>query len=180
MQSLVLSRRDFRESDQIISFYTLEKGKVEVLARGVKKITSKNSAHLESFSYVEAEIISGKELSHLGGVQPINYFINIRQDLQKSLTAGYIVDLLDKIIHEGEKDEKLFGVTLNFLEQLNLESTICDVKLVDGYIVTLLHCLGFDIEVVKKNPDHKFIYKFLQQNLDRKVGDWACVDKNLL
>ena len=42
MLAIVLSRRDFREFDQIVSLYTKEKGKLEVLARGVKKITSKH------------------------------------------------------------------------------------------------------------------------------------------
>ena len=53
MIAVVLGRRDFHEADQIISCYTKEKGKVELLARGVKKITSKNSAHLEQFSFVD-------------------------------------------------------------------------------------------------------------------------------
>ena len=47
MQAIVLSRRDFREFDQMISLYTREQGKLELLARGLKKVTSKNAAHLE-------------------------------------------------------------------------------------------------------------------------------------
>ena len=43
MLAIVLSRRDFREFDQMISVYTKEKGKLNLLARGVKKITSKNA-----------------------------------------------------------------------------------------------------------------------------------------
>ena len=63
MLAFVLSRRDFREYDQSISLYTLEKGRLEVLARGVKKILSKNAAHLEPFCLIEAEIIQGKEIA---------------------------------------------------------------------------------------------------------------------
>ena len=173
MLSLVLSRRDFREFDQIISLYTKEKGKVEVLARGVKKITSKNAAHLEPFSLVDAEIIPGKELAHLGAVQPINYFANIRAGLQKSLAAGYLVSLLDKVLREGERDERIFDLTSNFLEYLNLPTCqLVNLSLVDGYIVKLLHCLGYDIKVVNKNPNHDFIYKFLVHHLERKITDW--------
>ena len=65
MQAIVLARRDIKENDQIVSFYTLEKGKVELLARGVKKITSKNSAHLEPFSFVDVEVTEGKEINYL-------------------------------------------------------------------------------------------------------------------
>ncbi|MBI5413653.1 DNA repair protein RecO, partial [Candidatus Peregrinibacteria bacterium] len=148
MLSIVLSRRDFREFDQIISCYTKEKGKAELLARGVKKITSKNSAHLEPFSFVDIEIAPGKGIDHLTKVQPINYFVNIRQDLQKSLSAGYVVSFLDKILHVGEKDERIFFLTLGWLENLNLQLTTYNLWLTDGFIVKLLNCLGYDITQV--------------------------------
>ena len=74
MQAIILDRKDFKEFDQIISVYTKEKGKLELLARGVKKITSKNSAHLEPFSFVDIEIAPGKGIDHLTKVQSINYF----------------------------------------------------------------------------------------------------------
>ena len=80
MKAIVLSRRDFREYDQIVSVYTKDLGKQDLLARGIKKITSKNSAYLELFSFVDIEIIKGKELDYIGSVQPVNYFKNIRQD----------------------------------------------------------------------------------------------------
>ena len=124
MLTIVLSRRDFREADQIISCYTKAKGKVELLARGVKKITSKNSAHLEPFSLVDIEIAPGKGIGHLTKVQPINYFSSIRNDLQKSLSAGYVVSLLDKILHVGEKDERIFELLFGWLEHLNFQFSI--------------------------------------------------------
>ena len=89
MQTIVLSRRNIREADQIISLYSLEKGKVEVLAKGIKKITSKNSAHLEPFCFSEIEIIPGKELDHLGSTQSLNSFLNIRNNLEKKRLCDY-------------------------------------------------------------------------------------------
>ena len=61
MLSIVLNRHDFRENDQMVSLYTKERGKVAVLAKGIKKITSKNSASLMPFSLLEADILPGKE-----------------------------------------------------------------------------------------------------------------------
>ncbi len=201
MQAITLSRRDFRESDQIISLYTLEKGKQEVLARGVKKITSKNSAHLEPFSFVEVEIVPGKEIDHLTKVQPINYFSNIRKDLEKSLSASYIVNLTDKLVHSGEVDERVFRLLREWLEMVdNLDEF--NIILVDCYIVILLYCLGFDIsesdvknQEMKKNLEimasgkwdlinnlhfegdeqkrvHSKIYNYLTFQTERKVEDW--------
>lgn len=201
MKAIILARRDFRESDQIISFLTLEKGKLEVLARGVKKITSKNSAHLEPFSCVELEIIKGKELDYLGKVQGINYFISIRKDLQKSLTAGFVVDLLNKLLEVGEKDEKIFVLFKGWLEFVNNCPEMKPV-LVDGFIVKLLFYLGLDIVSVEKTSVelkkdltillegdwqlifnlkfekgeyerlHGLIYKFLIFQIGKKINDW--------
>ena len=78
MQAIALKRKDFREVDQMISFYTRECGKLELLARGIKKIESKNSPHVEPFSYADIEFAAGKELYHLTKVQPIQSFKNIR------------------------------------------------------------------------------------------------------
>src|SRR3989339_922863 len=116
MQSIILSRRDIREYDQMISLYTLEYGKVEALARGVKKILSKNAAYLEPFCFVEAEIIPGKEIARLWSVTPINIFKNIRADLDASLAAGYVMDLVDKNIHGGEADKRMFALIKSWLE----------------------------------------------------------------
>ena len=206
MQAIVLSRRDFRESDQIISLYTLDKGKQEVLARGVKKITSKNSAHLEPFSFVDIEIVPGKEIDHLTKVQPINYFSDIRKDLQKSLSASYVVGLTDKLVHSGEYDERVFSLLREWLEVMN-SLEYFNIVFVDCYIVILLYCLGFDItlseirnsELQKKleflasgdweligklkfeageyQKLHKKIYNYLVFQTERKVEDWANLTK---
>lgn len=204
MQAIILARRDFREYDQIISFLTLEKGKQEVLAKGIKKITSKNSAHLEPFCLSEIEVISGKDLNHLGSVQSLNYFSQIRNNLQKSLAAGLIVSLLNKIMEVGEKDERFFLLLKGWLEFVNNCSEIQAV-MVDGFVVKLLYYLGFDIvEVEKINSEikkdsmillegdwslianlkfekkeyerlHKIIYKFLVFQIGKKVNDWGSV-----
>jgi len=199
MSSIILSRRDFREYDQIISVYTKDEGKRELLARGIKKITSKNAAHCEPFSVVDIEIAHGKEIDHLTKVQPVEYFAGIRNDLQKSLMAGYVVSLLDTLVHEKERDERLFDHTLSWLQFLNLSIfQSFNLSLLDGYIVILLHCLGFsilqslDIEKWKdalqimESGDwqavaqfqyekllHRKIYEFLIYQTEHKVPDWA-------
>lgn len=145
MQAIILSRKDFREHDQIISLYTRDKGKLELLARGVKKITSKNAAHLEPFSVVDIEMAFGKEIDHLTKVQPIEYFVNIRKDFAKSLAAGYIVNLADKLIQSGERDERIFFLLKEWLEYNNIPHSTFHIHSIDGYIVQLLYYLGFDI-----------------------------------
>jgi DNA repair protein RecO (recombination protein O) len=177
MLSIILSRRDFREFDQIISFYTQKHGKKEALARGIKKITSKNSAHLEPFSLVEVEFAHGKEIDHITKVVPVKYFKSIRQDLQKSLAASFVVSTTDKLLHTHEPDKRIFDLLKGWLISLNLQSAVCNLQFIDGYIVTLLHCLGYNMSSSGVPINHDSIYQFLLYHTDRKVIDWAGLTK---
>ena len=100
MLSIILSRRDIKEYDQMIHLYSEEKGKMELYARGVKKIISKNTAHLEPFSVVLVDIAHGKEINYITRVQNVDYMPAIRKDLHKSMCAYYVVSLLDILFNQ--------------------------------------------------------------------------------
>jgi DNA repair protein RecO (recombination protein O) len=142
MHAIVLSKKDFREFDQITTLYTRDKGKLELLSRGIKKIVSKQAAYLLPFSFVEAEIVRGQEIDHLIRTQPIELFKNIRRDLKKSLLADYIVKLVDQLVPVGEKDERIFELlisVLNFIERVEIPGD----TIVLSFIAKFLQLLGF-------------------------------------
>ena len=87
MLALTLSRRDFREADQQISFYTKEKGKLETVARGVKKIVARNAPALEPFALLEIELAHGRGLTYVTRAQTVESFTGLRSDLKKLLVA---------------------------------------------------------------------------------------------
>lgn len=146
MHAIVLSRKDIKEYDQIVSLYTEENGKVDCLMRGVKKIVSKHAAHIEPFCVVDASIVPGKELQILTTIYSIKYFKNIRQNVSKSLYASYVVSLLDKIIEPSVVDERIFQLTEDYLDTIESIKQPKSV-LIDCYIVRLLNCLGLSPEL---------------------------------
>lgn len=143
MLAIVLSRKNLREYDQIVTLYTRERGKAEVLAKGIKKITSKNSANLEVLAVVEAETALGKEVEHLTKVQPVKIFKNIYSDFDKIWLAQYVVKLTEENILPAETDEKIFNLLLSFLEFLDFAQKINSLNLATGFIFKFWHCLGF-------------------------------------
>ncbi|MDP2692461.1 MAG: DNA repair protein RecO [bacterium] len=143
MESIVLSRRDFREFDQIISLYTKDKGKIELLARGVKKMQSKNSAHLEPFSYVEIEIIKGRTIDYLTKVVSIDFFSVIRQNIDLSLNAGFLSSFIDIVTEVNEKDIKVFELFLTWLKFVERTDKFKNI-LTDAFIINLFSLLGFN------------------------------------
>ena len=143
MLAIVLGRKNWREFDQMISLYTREQGKVEVLAKGIKKIISKNSANLEILSLVEIDIAKGKEIDHLTKVQSVKIFKNIYSDFDKIFIANYAVKIADVNILARERDERIFDLLTSFLDFLNSAEKVNYLNLATGFIFKLWHCLGF-------------------------------------
>lgn len=146
MLAVVLDRHDVREFDQVVSLYTRNVGKIEVLAKGIKKITSKNSSNLEVFSVVDVEVAPGKEIDYLTKVQPFKIFPGIFADFDKIFLAGYAIKIAHENILVGEKDERVFDFLISFLEFLDSAITIHSLNLATGFIFKLWYYLGFSTE----------------------------------
>ena len=203
MLAIVLARNDWREYDQIISLYTLDLGKVDVLARGVKKILSKNSSFLEPGNIVEAEVIPGKELSHLGSVQPINASFGLKNKGQILPALSFSLHIFSCFATHQEKDERLFKFLYGWLGFLEHNPAAPAVFLLDVFVVRLLSVIGFDIAAEEKvgkeigkdlelirdgNWDmeerlkfegneaqilHNVVFQFCLYHAQKRLDDWA-------
>lgn len=142
MLAIVLSRRDFREFDQLVSLYTEEQGKVEPLARGIKKITAKNAAALEPFALLEAEIAPGREIDHLTRAQTRENFVNIRQELAKTALASFALKLMDSLVGQKAPDPRIFELLLGLLRFID-RAAEARFSLLDAFALKLCGCLGF-------------------------------------
>ena len=49
-QAIVLSRRDFGESDRLLKLFTPDYGKISAVAKGARKPKSKVGGHIELFA----------------------------------------------------------------------------------------------------------------------------------
>ncbi|MCB0115895.1 MAG: recombination protein O N-terminal domain-containing protein, partial [Caldilineaceae bacterium] len=52
MQGVVLRRRDQGEADRVLTVFTPDQGKRDLIAKGIRKTTSRKAGHLELFTHV--------------------------------------------------------------------------------------------------------------------------------
>ncbi len=145
MYSFVLKRSDLREQDQIVTLYTLEKGKVDALARGVKKILSKNSAYLLPVFLIDAEVLSGKEVNHLTKAVPVFVYKNILEDLSKMSLLQTVFKWVN-ILTKYEREPKIFLLIKSWLEFLDATDKV-ETALAYGFLGNILTHLGFAPEL---------------------------------
>ena len=120
-KAIILDSRTYRESDVLLSVFTLDFGRLNLVVRGAKKSSSKMIGHLEPLTRAKLMIIKGRGFDYVGGALGENSFQGIREDLNKLFYAGKIVALFSKLIKEKEKDERLFLLLNHYLELIDQE-----------------------------------------------------------
>jgi len=148
-KGIVINKADRGEADQLFSVYTKSFGRIEILGRAIRKISSKLRPGIDIFYLVEIEFIQGKGYKILTDATPINKFKNLRKSLKRLLIAYRIAEVSDKLIKGEEKDKKIWDLTLEFFEKLDEESPkLKDLDLLFCYFLfNFLSELGYEIEL---------------------------------
>ena len=117
--AIILNRSDYRESDSLVVAYTRYFGKLSLVARGTKKNRSKLAGHLEPMSLVDILIIKGKGFDYIGSALGTNAFLNLKDNLNKIYYCVLAFKWFNRLIKEGQSDERLFFLLLRWLEVLD-------------------------------------------------------------
>ncbi|MEE9911065.1 MAG: DNA repair protein RecO [Deltaproteobacteria bacterium] len=120
----VLKSLSYGESDLIVTFCSREFGKIKGIAKGAKRSRKRFANVFEPFSLASI-IFSRKDRDALAFIEAcdiIDHYAAIRQDLEKTLTASYYIDLADHFSPEGKHNENLFVLLSDFLTLLSREN----------------------------------------------------------
>lgn len=150
-EAIILKSADLGETDRLLTIYSKEFGKIQVAARGTKKLESKLRYHLEPFGYSHLILVEGKNFRIVKDVVLINQFLSMRKDLEKMEIAYKIVDLVDELIVGEEKDEEIWNLFLKTLKKLNVGSPTSNMMV--GFQNSLLKLMGYDPKQVKNLAD---------------------------
>lgn len=118
-QGFVLKKVDFGETDRIFTIFTKDFGKLEILAKAIRKIRSKLRGGMELFYLSDIEFIQGKTHKTLTDAISIESFQNLRKDLKRLKIAYDTSEMIDTLIKGEEKDEKVWELFKETFERLN-------------------------------------------------------------
>src|SRR3972149_9393719 len=109
-EAVVLSRKNYGESDRIISVFSKNYGKLNFLAKGVRRSLSRKRGHIEVFSRVKFLGLKGRALNIVTEVELMDSFSSLRKDLRRVSVAYFLVDVVKKITSEEEKHAELYDL----------------------------------------------------------------------
>lgn len=110
----------YSESSLIIQAFSKEKGKVSLIAKGVKKSKNGNIGKLSTFSLNKYHVRGNDEQSikTIMVIETIKTYEKIQLDYDKLQTAYELIWIINSIIQENHQSEELFLLAENALDKL--------------------------------------------------------------
>ena len=119
-EAMVLRTFKSGEADRVVVLWTRHHGKVRVLAKGVRKTTSRMGASLETLAYVTVDLVKTRgEFYVARHVQHRERLATLRSSYTR-ISAGYaVVEGVDAIPSDGVPDEAIFDLLVRVLMTLD-------------------------------------------------------------
>src|SRR5881409_1737906 len=119
-EAIVLRSMRLGEADRVLHLYTLDRGRVGAVAKGVRKTKSRFGARLEPLSHVELMLHQGQsDLQTVTGVELIRSHQAAREDYYR-LSVGLIgAEAMLRLFSEQEANERAFTALTRFLDVLD-------------------------------------------------------------
>jgi DNA repair protein RecO (recombination protein O) len=118
-EAFVIRKWDFREYDQLVTVFTKEKGKVDLIVKGSRKISSKMAGHLEPFGVVDIMVAQGKAYDRIAGTKLLENYPNLKLNLEGVALSVYFNETVNSIIHGNQTDHKVFPLIQDYYRSID-------------------------------------------------------------
>lgn len=139
---IILKSMDYHDYDAILTVYSKEYGKISFLARGIRRMKSKNAGSL--LPYTETEIQfdyhPGKNMFTLKTASSLHIWRHMHEDLEASTAASVIAEASDGLLYQEVKDESIYDQLFQAMELLDQkENTVTALSL---FLIALMKNSG--------------------------------------
>lgn len=148
--AIVLRKKEVGETDRLYTLYTAEQGKVQLVAKGVRKSEAKLAGQLETLMQGLVIVVKGRGTGKIAGAVAEKNFLHVRTDGDVLRRILDTVNIFERLVGWDEPDQELFQLLLQYL---TLADTLARGQekgkialLTEGFLVQLFAHLGYRIE----------------------------------
>ncbi|WP_213818414.1 DNA repair protein RecO [Garciella nitratireducens] len=140
---IVIRQVNFGESNKMVTVLTRDKGKIQAVARGARKTKNSLMPATQLFCYSNFIFYQGKSMIYINQVELREAFYNLRVNLEKLTYASYLLELVNTITQENEKEEKIFLLLAHTLKHMAYSSDINDDLITLAFQIKLIAMSGY-------------------------------------
>ena len=149
-EAIIIRKTKLGEADRVLTLYTPDLGKIQGIAKGVRRPKAKLSGHLELLTHSHVTLVRGRNLDTIIGSQTIDSFLPLKSELVRSACALYAVEMVNQFAPDDQENRPLFDLLLETLGDLatgdptDLRLRHFELRLLDsvGYRPQLQQCVN--------------------------------------
>jgi DNA repair protein RecO (recombination protein O) len=146
-EAIIIKKIKLGEADRILTLYTPHLGKIQAVAKGVRRPKSKMAGHLELLTHSLISLARGRNLDTITGSQTINSFLPLKSDLELTACALYTLEMGEQFTPDSAENYPLFQLLLETMHHLCLGSQN-DLSL-RYFELQLLNLVGYRPELLE-------------------------------
>jgi len=141
-EAIVIKEMNYSESSKIITLYSLNEGKIRLIAKGSRRIKSKFASAISLFNYLKIIYYEKeqKELFTLSEADIIESYHNIHTNLKTFAYASLFIEAIDKGTSDYDSNPRIFSLLLNFLRLINKSKKPQEITTL--FLIKLLSLIG--------------------------------------
>ncbi len=117
--AVVLRQRRFGEADKICVLFTPQLGRVEAVAKGLRRPRSKLAGHLEPLTQVSLLLARGRNLDIITQAETQKSFADLHDDLDRLSRGLYLAELVDRFTDAAGDVGNLYRLLVEALTRLD-------------------------------------------------------------
>jgi DNA repair protein RecO len=143
-EGIVLKRTVTGEADRILTIFTKQYGKMRILAKGIRRITSRRAGHMEVFTYGVFTIHGGRTFDMVSEASTIRSGSLFDSDAIRLEYAYSFCELVDQLLADHQEHMDIFYLLRDSLNTLLTINTLEAYQALFGnFVHTILWNLGF-------------------------------------
>ena len=147
-EAVVLSKMDYGDTSSIVSLFTEEEGKISAIVKGARSPKSKYGRIIDPVNFLQVVFYKkeSREMQLISGAEILDYFPEIKTNLEKLKYAYAIIELVKNLLAEHEVNKKLFKGVVRILSNLNTSKELPEVTF-GRFFLFILKEVGYEIQI---------------------------------
>lgn len=179
-EGIILKRRNYGEADRILSVFTLHRGKISVVAKGVRRIKSRRAGNVELLNRAVIYLHQGKGMPILTEAQTLDSFQKIKDNLTLSTYAYHILELVNKLTAENQENRSLYGDLVEVLGWLSKNPRQIFIRAFEAKILSNLGFANFQLYKSDLSSNVRQLLRNLELSSWEKIEEIKMEEKEAL
>ena len=149
-KGLVIRKRDIGEADRIITVFSENFGKIDLLVKGIRKSKKRDQSSVDLLTLSNFTFYKKGDSYILNNIDSIDFFYDLKMDIEKLEITSYILSIVNEIVLPGERKKEFFlrlKKGLNFIIENNSDRNyLMTIKMMNWIIKSEGYQIAIDGE----------------------------------